>query len=71
MMLVVLLLWLLYEDWLAKRKLEAHIRATSGAQIAAAELAMQFQREQFERSAAHGIIDLRQMQLAAVREPGR
>jgi quinol monooxygenase YgiN len=43
-------LWLLHEDWQDKRKLKAHIQAVAGAQTAAAELAMQIQREQFEVS---------------------
>jgi hypothetical protein len=50
MMTVIFILWLQYENWQAQRKLRAHIQATSGAQIAAVELAMQLQREQFETS---------------------
>lgn len=49
MILALLLLLLLHEQWLGRRALVAHIKATAGAQVAAAELAMQFQREQFER----------------------
>jgi hypothetical protein len=49
MMLGLLLLWLLYEDWQARRKLDARIRATAGAYIQAAEQNMQFQQELFEQ----------------------
>jgi hypothetical protein len=50
MMLGIMLLVLLIEDWHARRRLKDHIDATSGAQARAAEMAMQIQREQFERS---------------------
>ena len=49
MMLVLILLFALYEGWRARRALAAHIETTAGAQTAAAEMATQFEREQFAR----------------------
>ena len=51
-MLICLLLALLFEDWMARRKLKAHIRVTAGTYIEAAESAMQLQHEQFVLSQA-------------------
>lgn len=50
MMLGLFVLWLLYENWQARRRLRAHINRTAGAQIRAAEMAMQLQRELFDAS---------------------
>lgn len=49
MMLGVFVLWLLFEEWRARRALAAHIRSTAGAQISASTLAMEFQHELFEQ----------------------
>jgi quinol monooxygenase YgiN len=49
MMLGLMLLVVLFEQWRARRRLKKHIEATAGAQARAAEMAMQIQREEFLR----------------------